>query len=381
MASNAQTRRLRGRGDGLSHTGERRRRFAAATAAASTAAPPPAAPGFASAATAVAASGAPAAAATAPAAARASARAAAAAADAPVRALAAPGGGARARHADVAVVTLRTRTDSGAAAELADRHRQNRRLGAGGDPGVEAGTQCRASCVGDPRHGSPQCAARGHHDRLPPRRAGRRRFTVLRVFPTCERVGVFHVRAHAGVNRVRFRGRLRGRPLPEGTYRLLVRARGAGAGADAATVSIVVVDGRPLSRPQLRAARRANVCGATNTGQTEASPAASSPSRGQPATRSSRDRAEGPIVRAARKAGGRAKSLGEHFARAMDDSDSVPTLVGLALALSALLLALALVPSAAFGLAHAEALAYRRFELALAGTGALAFAVLLVLIS
>lgn len=205
------------------------------------------------------------------------------------------------------------------------------------------------------------------------------RFTVLRVFPTCERVGVFHVRAHAGVNRVRFRGRLHGRPLSEGTYRLLVRARGADADADA--VSIVVVDGPPLSRSQLRAARRANVCGATSTSHTEASPAASSPSGGQPAKRSSRDRAEGPIVQAARKAGGRAKSLGEHFARAMDDSGSVPPLVGLALALSALLLALALVPSAAFGLAHADALAYRRFELALAGTGALAFAVFLVLLS
>jgi hypothetical protein len=121
------------------------------------------------------------------------------------------------------------------------------------------------------------------------------RFTVLRVFPTCERVGVFHVRAHAGVNRVRFRGRLRGRPLSEGTYRLLVRARGAGADADA--VSIVVVDGPPLSRSQLRAARRANVCGATSTGHTEASPAASSPSGGQPATRSSRDRAKGRRTR------------------------------------------------------------------------------------
>jgi hypothetical protein len=65
----------------------------------------------------------------------------------------------------------------------------------------------------------------------------------------------------------------------------------------------------------------------------------------------------------------------------MDESGSVPPLVGVALALSALLLALALVPSAAFGLAHADALAYRRFELALAGTGALAFAVLLVLLS
>ncbi len=49
--------------------------------------------------------------------------------------------------------------------------------------------------------------------------------------------------------------------------------------------------------------------------------------------------------------------------------------------MSALLLALALVPPGAFLVVRAEALAYRRFELALAGTSALAAALLLVLIS
>jgi hypothetical protein len=78
------------------------------------------------------------------------------------------------------------------------------------------------------------------------------RFTILRASPTCERVAVFRVRAHAGVNKVPFRGRLHGRPLSEGTYRLLVRARRARA--DAAVLRIVVVEGPPPGAR--RAARR-----------------------------------------------------------------------------------------------------------------------------
>lgn len=215
-------------------------------------------------------------------------------------------------------------------------------------------------------------------------------FTVVRVFPTCERLGVFRVRAHAGVNRVPFRGRLHGRPLSEGTYRLLVRARGTRA--EAAAVKIVVVDGPPLSRERLRAAREANACGSASTGADEATAALAAalgptslkpePARDTRTARSSGDRVEGPIVDAARKTGRRAKSLGERFRKNVDEATWVlAPLVVLALGLAALLLVLALVPPGAFLFARAEGLAYRRFELALAATGALAAALLLVLIS
>jgi hypothetical protein len=83
------------------------------------------------------------------------------------------------------------------------------------------------------------------------------RFTVVRVYPTCVRVGSFSVQAHEGVNRVRFRGRLGRRPLAEGTYRLVVQARGHETAA--AILTIVVAHGK-MTPAELRRARRANVC-------------------------------------------------------------------------------------------------------------------------
>ncbi len=211
---------------------------------------------------------------------------------------------------------------------------------------------------------------------------------MVRVFPTCERVGAFRVRAHAGVNKVAFRGRLHGRALPEGTYRLLVRA--GGAGADAAALRIVVVDGPPLSADELRVARNANVCGGTTTADGQAAGTAlgasaasggnttGGGSKSGPATR---DRAEGPIAGAAGKVARRAKTLGTQFAKAVEDPGAVHPLVLAALALSILFLALASVPPATLASAHAEALAHKRFEIAIAGTAALGAAVLVALLS
>ena len=81
--------------------------------------------------------------------------------------------------------------------------------------------------------------------------------TIVRVFPSCKRIGSFSVRAHAGVNRVRFRGRFRGRALPVGGYRLVVRARGAERAA--AAVPIVIARGE-ASRVAVDTARNGKVC-------------------------------------------------------------------------------------------------------------------------
>jgi hypothetical protein len=83
------------------------------------------------------------------------------------------------------------------------------------------------------------------------------RITIVRVYPTCRVVGAFTVRARAGTNRIRFRGRFRGRPLPAGGYRLIVRARGAAR--DAAAVPIVIARS-PVNRAALRKARSNVVC-------------------------------------------------------------------------------------------------------------------------
>jgi hypothetical protein len=83
------------------------------------------------------------------------------------------------------------------------------------------------------------------------------RITVMRVYPTCKRIGTFTVRGRAGLNRIRFRGRVRGRALPPGGYRLVVRARGAQR--DAAALPIVVARGA-VTPAVLRKARRTVVC-------------------------------------------------------------------------------------------------------------------------
>jgi hypothetical protein len=83
------------------------------------------------------------------------------------------------------------------------------------------------------------------------------RITIVRVYPTCKVVGAFTVRARAGANRIPFRGRFRGRPLPAGGYRLIVRAQGASR--DAAAVPIVIARS-PVNRAALRKARSNVVC-------------------------------------------------------------------------------------------------------------------------
>jgi hypothetical protein len=81
--------------------------------------------------------------------------------------------------------------------------------------------------------------------------------TIVRVFPSCKRIGSFSIRAHAGVNRVRFSGSFRGRALPVGGYRLVVRARGAERAA--AVVPIVIARGE-ASRVAVDTARNGKVC-------------------------------------------------------------------------------------------------------------------------
>jgi hypothetical protein len=85
-------------------------------------------------------------------------------------------------------------------------------------------------------------------------------FTVLQVSPVCRVVGTFRVHGHAGVNRVRFGGRVQGEQLSAGTYRITARTR---AGRVIAVTTLVVVDARAPSLSELAFARRSNVCGST----------------------------------------------------------------------------------------------------------------------
>jgi hypothetical protein len=71
-------------------------------------------------------------------------------------------------------------------------------------------------------------------------RAGLVRFTVFRLSPTCERVGSFLRTGQRGLNETRFSGRVDGRPLSPGTYRIEARPVGRGDAAAESDRFVVV---------------------------------------------------------------------------------------------------------------------------------------------
>ncbi len=159
------------------------------------------------------------------------------------------------------------------------------------------------------------------------------RITIVRVYPSCERIGSFKVRAHAGVNRIRFRGRFRGRALPAGGYRLVVRARGAER--DAATIPIVIARGK-TSPAALREARTGSACTEPVADLGVVSP----PAGDQPGSNGGRlEAVEKPVAGVAGAVAGAAKSVldgvRDPVARAIDDSPFddpfVLTIIGLLL--------------------------------------------------
>ena len=91
-------------------------------------------------------------------------------------------------------------------------------------------------------------------------RAGRVLFAVDQVSPACRRLGRFSVAGHAGVNRVRFGGRMHGRQLAPGTYRISARTV---SGRVVRRITLVVVGGPAPNRHELSSLRAANVCAGT----------------------------------------------------------------------------------------------------------------------
>jgi hypothetical protein len=79
-------------------------------------------------------------------------------------------------------------------------------------------------------------------------------FQVRQLAPVCRTAGVFRVRGHAGANRVRFTGRVRGRLLPPGTYEL--RARGL----PNVRVRIAVLGRKGTARDAARVLKAKSVC-------------------------------------------------------------------------------------------------------------------------
>jgi hypothetical protein len=84
-------------------------------------------------------------------------------------------------------------------------------------------------------------------------------FTVKQLSPECRAIGHFTVRGHRGLNRVRFAGRVGGRQLGPGTYRITARTR---TGRLVQRVIVVIVGGSAPTRAELADARASNVCSA-----------------------------------------------------------------------------------------------------------------------
>jgi hypothetical protein len=82
-------------------------------------------------------------------------------------------------------------------------------------------------------------------------------FTVNQVSPACLSVGRFSVAGHAGLNRVRFAGRVQGRQLGPGTYRISARTA---SGRVIRRITLIVVAGSAPTREELSSLRAANTC-------------------------------------------------------------------------------------------------------------------------
>ena len=72
-------------------------------------------------------------------------------------------------------------------------------------------------------------------------RPGRVVFTVLDASNGCRPLGSFAYRGRAGVNRVRYRGRVAGTPLPPGRYTLVPRVHSAGRTTQLERVTIQIL--------------------------------------------------------------------------------------------------------------------------------------------
>jgi hypothetical protein len=187
-------------------------------------------------------------------------------------------------------------------------------------------------------------------------------FVVVQISPRCRRVGRFHVRGRRGVNRVPFQGRVGGRALSPGTYRIQAKA-GQHRVVDA---RLVVVSRRDPGK--IASARSADACTPAATSVTSAG---------------ARTSASGPAGTAEALPKGAATdhrpskgSLGEQFTReAVDAVASIPPWVYALLGVAIALLAVAALPLRATPSAEtAMFLAHRRGVIAAAGAAALAVA-------
>ncbi|MDP9491092.1 MAG: hypothetical protein M3P42_02655 [Actinomycetota bacterium] len=198
-------------------------------------------------------------------------------------------------------------------------------------------------------------------------------FLVDEMAPECRYVGKFLVRASSGRNAVRFRGRLRGRSLAPGTYRLTAHPRGNRARL-VTGVTVVILE-HPPGKAKIAAAQESNTCPdgippSVRAASTAAAAAAEETSTGGvagvQATAATRqpyeDESPGP--------------LGAAVETIQSAAEAVPPVMFALAALAVLLLALAAMPQPVRASRTGAALVHHRGTLAVAGVGVLIAAVL-----
>jgi len=191
-------------------------------------------------------------------------------------------------------------------------------------------------------------------------------FTINQVSPACRGIGHFSVAGHAGLNRVRFGGRVHGRPLAAGTYHVSARTA---SGRLVRRVTLVVVAGSAPTPSELRSLRAANTCSATTRDVAAtadlASADATPPAQGQ-ASSSAPQRSASGLLPEPKEPSGVLGSTVQKTAKAIR-----PVLVAL-LALAIVMLALASLPGFAVPEPRVnEVLARHRLEIAGLGAAAL----------
>jgi len=202
-------------------------------------------------------------------------------------------------------------------------------------------------------------------------------FTVMQVSPVCRLAGTFTVRGHPGLNKVPFKGRLRGRQLPSGTYRISARTRGG----TVLRVTVVIVESGIPSPTELETAKRSNVCGASAalaSNPMSGPSAAAAPEQPRPTKRAASSKSASTHSGAVAAA---SSTRGSPFSPQNVSENATNPLVIAALAAAVLLLGLAALPSEAIPDPRiTDALARHRVEVATAGAATLAAAIVALLL-
>ncbi len=212
-------------------------------------------------------------------------------------------------------------------------------------------------------------------------------FRVDEVAPACRYVGKFIVRAKAGRNVVRFRGRLDGRTLALGTYRLTVHPRGQVA-TRLAGVTVVIVK-QPPGPAKIAAERARNTCPGRTPPSVRAlvaAAAAESEGSGSGTASGGSGGTTGEVAGVqtnssdangiASRAGGLGSALGGAAETVETAARAVPPVLFALAGLAVLLLALAAMPQPVRVSRTGAALVHHRGTLALAGGGVMVAAVL-----